>query len=308
MSETWLASTSWARHTWRWRWPLIRLCVVRGTLGIRRGPKWSLPVGPQLANCPWCSLMVSRRGTSGTQVVWGWSVATGLVYRTQRCSWWREEGKIISVCSLSRSRSLELRLESMPFEAIASAFLAAAPSLTFRRSVAGLPLPSQPPSSFLPRHLPVRALMKRNPKRLKYSAPRFFKVGPSPPPFNSPSSTSIRLWFRFCCEHTWNLTLSFGSWSTNPKEIGSNGVRGDGPLGVRDLEAGARHRAYQGRGRRCDSYWYRVCRHSSSFHFFSTILRPITFALFWTWRLEIQIAVSLLIVPYWWFGRWSCEK
>ncbi|CAL9117296.1 unnamed protein product [Musa textilis] len=63
----------------------------------------------------------------------------------------------------------------MPFEAIASAFLAAAPSLAFRRSVAGLPLPSQPPSSFLPRHLPVRALMKRNPKRLKYSTPRFFK-------------------------------------------------------------------------------------------------------------------------------------
>ncbi|RRT77313.1 hypothetical protein B296_00017708, partial [Ensete ventricosum] len=91
----------------------------------------------------------------------------------------REENNI-RVFSLSlprlRSRSLELRLESMPFEAIASAFLAAAPSLTFHRSVVGLPLPSQPPSSFLPRHLPVRALMKRNPKRLKYSAPRFFKV------------------------------------------------------------------------------------------------------------------------------------
>ncbi|XP_038984348.1 uncharacterized protein YciO-like [Phoenix dactylifera] len=56
---------------------------------------------------------------------------------------------------------------------------AGAPSLSFRRSVSSLrlptPLPSPPP---LRQHLPVRALaLKRNPKRLKYSAPRFFKDG-----------------------------------------------------------------------------------------------------------------------------------
>lgn len=210
----------------------------------RWGRSW-----PIALDAPWWS----RRGTSGTSLSLGMARRNrfGLPDPKLQLVEGRAENNIRM---FSLSRSLELRLESMPFEAIASAFLAAAPSLTFRRSVAVLPLPSQPPSSFLPRHLPVRALMKRNPKRLKYSAPRFFKVGPSPPPFNSPSTTSIRLWFRFCCEHTWNLTVSFGSWSTNPKEIGSNGVRGDGPLGVRDLEAGARHRAYQGRGRRCDSY------------------------------------------------------
>ncbi|WOL17957.1 hypothetical protein Cni_G26750 [Canna indica] len=73
----------------------------------------------------------------------------------------------------------------MPSVAIASSHVAvapaasaaASPSLSFRRSCVSLPLPASPPSRSLRRQLPlpVCAFLKRNPKRLKYSSPRFFK-------------------------------------------------------------------------------------------------------------------------------------
>ncbi|XP_010927737.1 uncharacterized protein [Elaeis guineensis] len=70
--------------------------------------------------------------------------------------------------------------DGIPGGCATSAVIAAgALSLSFRRTVVSLRLPtprlSPPP---LRRHLPIHALaLKRNPKRLKYSAPRFFKNG-----------------------------------------------------------------------------------------------------------------------------------
>lgn len=50
-------------------------------------------------------------------------------------------------------------------------------TFSFRDSIVSLPLRPATPSVSLRPQLTVRALLKRNPKRLKYSTPRLFKVG-----------------------------------------------------------------------------------------------------------------------------------